>query len=136
MNQSAKVAIGFAAVAAVAALALWGKFHQPNAPRSYVPRRSGTVTFTKDIAPIIFKNCSSCHRPGQSAPFNLLTYEDVKKHARQIVEVTSKRYMPPWLPEPGYGEFIGARVYDERPNRPHPAVGVGRHIARDGRFAA
>jgi len=58
------------------------------------------VTFNRDIAPIIFTSCASCHRPGEAAPFSLLTYEDVKKHARQIAEVTRTRNMPPWLPEP------------------------------------
>ena len=67
-------------------------------------------TFTRDIAPIIFQNCSTCHRPGQSAPFNLLNYQDVKKHMKEIAEVTARRYMPPWLPEPGYGDFAGARL--------------------------
>ncbi len=58
------------------------------------------VTFNRDIAPIIFNSCASCHRPGEAAPFSLLTYEDVKRHARQIAEVTRTRNMPPWLPEP------------------------------------
>ena len=65
----------------------------------------GPVTFSRDVAPIVFQRCAGCHRPGQSAPFALLTYEEIKKHARQIAEVTQRRYMPPWLPEPGYGEF-------------------------------
>jgi tetratricopeptide (TPR) repeat protein len=58
------------------------------------------VTYNRDIAPIIFRSCSTCHRPGEAAPFSLLTYSDVKRHARQIVEVTQSRAMPPWLPEP------------------------------------
>ena len=58
------------------------------------------VTFNRDIAPIIFNSCASCHRPGEATPFSLLTYEDVKRHARQIAEVTRTRSMPPWLPEP------------------------------------
>jgi Tfp pilus assembly protein PilF len=58
------------------------------------------ITFNRDVAPIIFRSCSSCHRPGEAAPFALLTYPDVKKHARQIAEVTQSRAMPPWLPEP------------------------------------
>ena len=66
-------------------------------------------TFTKDVAPIVFEHCSPCHRPSQVAPFSLLSYRDVRKRARQIVDVTGRRYMPPWLPEPGYGEFIGER---------------------------
>ena len=66
-------------------------------------------TFAHDIAPIVYQNCSPCHRPGEPGPFPLLTYEDVKKHARQIVSVTRSRYMPPWLPEPGYGDFRDER---------------------------
>jgi len=58
------------------------------------------VTFTRDIAPIMFRSCSSCHRPGEAAPFSLLTYSDAKRHAHQIVDVTQSRIMPPWLPEP------------------------------------
>ncbi len=72
------------------------------------------VTFTKDVAPIIFENCSSCHRPGEIGPFNLLTYEDVTSRARDVARVTQARVMPPWKPEPGYGpEFIGARLLTE-----------------------
>jgi Flp pilus assembly protein TadD len=67
------------------------------------------VTFTKDIAPIVFQSCAPCHRPGEAAPFPLLTYEDVKRHATQIAAVTKRRYMPPWPPELGYGDFEGAR---------------------------
>src|SRR6185369_13854559 len=63
------------------------------------------ATFNRDIAPIIFKRCSPCHRPGQAGPLNLLTYTDVRKRAREIADVTLSRTMPPWLPEPGYGEF-------------------------------
>src|SRR4051812_32882613 len=69
----------------------------------------GPVTFNKHIAPVVFKNCASCHRPGQSAPFALLTYADVKKRAKQIVEVTHARYMPPWLPDGPRDEFVGDR---------------------------
>ena len=67
------------------------------------------LTFNRHIAPLIFKNCAVCHHPGGSAPFSLLTYADVKKRAQQIATVTRSRYMPPWLPEPGYGEFVGER---------------------------
>src|SRR5579885_1994505 len=66
-------------------------------------------TFNKDIAPIVFHQCAPCHRPGEAAPFSLLTYEDVARHARQIVTVTKSRYMPPWMPEPGFGKFAGER---------------------------
>jgi tetratricopeptide (TPR) repeat protein/mono/diheme cytochrome c family protein len=72
------------------------------ASRSTAPTADAqnSVTFNRDIAPIIFHSCSTCHRPGEAAPFSLLTYSDVKKHARQIVDVTRSRAMPPWLPEP------------------------------------
>lgn len=68
--------------------------------------------FNHDIAPIIFKSCSPCHRPGEAAPFSLLTYVDVKKRAKQIADVTRRRYMPPWLPDPG-GFSEEQRLSDE-----------------------
>jgi len=58
------------------------------------------VTFNHDIAPIMFRSCATCHRPGEAAPFSLLAYAEVRKHARQIADVTRSRVMPPWLPEP------------------------------------
>jgi len=67
------------------------------------------ITFNKHIAPLIFQYCSPCHRSGEAAPFPLLTYEDVRNHALQIVAVTQRRFMPPWLPEPGFGNFVGER---------------------------
>ena len=74
-----------------------------------VLRAQQSVTFTHDIAPILRQNCVSCHRPGESGPFPLLGYDDAKKHARQIATVTTSRFMPPWLPEPGHGDFEGER---------------------------
>ena len=70
-------------------------------------------TFNKDIAPILYQNCATCHRPGEVAPFPLLTYQDASKRASLIALVTKKRYMPPWKPEPGYGEFAHARRLTE-----------------------
>src|SRR5215813_10451828 len=67
------------------------------------------ITFNKQIAPILFANCAACHHTGGAGPFGLIEYQEVKKRARQIVTVTGSRYMPPWLPEPGYGEFADAR---------------------------
>jgi Flp pilus assembly protein TadD len=67
------------------------------------------VSFNQHIAPIVHQYCAPCHRPGEAAPFSLLTYEDVKRHASQIAAVTRRRYMPPWLPEPGYGDFVEER---------------------------
>ena len=56
------------------------------------------VTFSRAIAPIIFRYCASCHHAGEAGPFPLITYGDVKSHARQIADVTSRHLMPPWLP--------------------------------------
>jgi tetratricopeptide (TPR) repeat protein len=66
-------------------------------------------TFTHNIAPIVFRSCSPCHHTGGAGPFPLLTFEDVRKHARQIADVTRSRFMPPWLPEQGYGDFEDER---------------------------
>jgi Copper type II ascorbate-dependent monooxygenase, C-terminal domain len=66
------------------------------------------ITFTKQIAPLMFDRCAACHRPGESAPFSLLTYADVKRHATQIAAVTKSRFMPPWLPDAG-PKFEGER---------------------------
>jgi hypothetical protein len=58
-----------------------------------------TPTFNKDIAPILYQNCVTCHRPGEVAPFSLLTYQDAAKRAKLISTVTERRYMPPWKAE-------------------------------------
>ncbi|HEY3455610.1 MAG TPA: tetratricopeptide repeat protein [Bryobacteraceae bacterium] len=67
------------------------------------------VTFSKDIAPVVFTHCAPCHHDGGSAPFPLTAFEDVSRHATQIVTVTQSRYMPPWPPEPRFGDFAGER---------------------------
>lgn len=68
-----------------------------------------TPTFAHDVAPILYQYCATCHRPGEPGPFSLLSYSDAKKRAAQIAAVTSSRYMPPWLPEPGHGDFADER---------------------------
>ena len=65
------------------------------------------VTFSAEIAPILFERCGGCHRPQGAAPFSLLTYAAARPRARLIAAVTKARIMPPWKSEPGYGEFIG-----------------------------
>jgi hypothetical protein len=55
-------------------------------------------TFSRDVAPILHKACAGCHRADGVAPFPLLAYQDAAKRARLIATVTTKRYMPPWLP--------------------------------------
>jgi len=66
-----------------------------------------TPTFARDVAPILFEHCAPCHHPGGAGPFSLLSYSEARRRARQIAKVTSRRYMPPWLPEPGRGRFLG-----------------------------
>jgi tetratricopeptide (TPR) repeat protein/mono/diheme cytochrome c family protein len=94
------------AAAALAGLAAVAALHSPAALQGAQDR--APVTFSKDVAPILFDHCASCHRPGQIAPFSVLDYASVRPYARQIAEATARRTMPPWLPEPGYGEFRGA----------------------------
>jgi Flp pilus assembly protein TadD len=62
------------------------------------PQTPARITFSRDIAPIVFRSCAPCHHAGEAGPFPLITYGDVKSHARQIADVTGKRLMPPWLP--------------------------------------
>ncbi len=66
-------------------------------------------TFNKDVAPILFASCASCHRPNEVGPFPLLTYQDAKKRAKQIAAVTEKKVMPPWKPTVGHEVFKDAR---------------------------
>ena len=66
-------------------------------------------TYNQNIAPILYQNCAGCHRPGEVAPFSLLTYQDAAKRAGLIAAVTKARVMPPWKAEPGYGDFKDAR---------------------------
>lgn len=80
----------------------------PNSPAAAADS-SRPLTFNKDIAPILFQHCAPCHRPGQSGPFSLLSFDDAHKHAKQIAEVTASRFMPPWLPEPGLAAFANDR---------------------------
>ncbi|MEM1358458.1 MAG: cytochrome c, partial [Bacteroidota bacterium] len=69
----------------------------------------GQVTFSEHIAPIIYKNCTGCHRPGEVAPIPFTNYEEVKNWANMIQYVTEIRYMPPWPPNREYSKFLGER---------------------------
>ena len=79
------------------------------AAEAMVAKGAGDITFSRDVAPIVFAKCAACHRPGEAAPFSLLTYDDVRRRASQIAEVTRSRFMPPWAPKAGCGDFAGAR---------------------------
>jgi len=112
-RRLAVIAFGGLVVAVVAGLALRSTRPKGEAAAAYVPRAPGTLTFTRDIAPIIFQQCAPCHRPGQSTPFTLLTYEEVRKKSATISDAIERRYMPPWLPEHGYGDFADERRLSE-----------------------
>ncbi len=71
---------------------------------------AGAVTFTENVAPIIFNNCTSCHRPGEMGPFSLMSYNDVRPRGRQIVAVTRAHQMPPWKAAPSDFAFRGDRT--------------------------
>jgi len=74
---------------------------QANGPGS-APRN---VTFNKEIAPIFYKSCAECHRPGEAAPFSVLSYKDVRPWARSIKEKVVSREMPPWHADPHVGQW-------------------------------
>ena len=97
----------WAALVLAVAAAACGRARSDQAPAS--PPPAEPVTFNRQVAPIVYRNCAPCHRPGEAGPFSLLSYADVRKRADQIARVTASRYMPPWPPAPGYGEFVGER---------------------------
>lgn len=103
MLLACRGAFGLATIVAVAV----GSFHVLPCAADDAP--PAAVTFNKHIAPILWKNCASCHRPSEIGPFSLLTYADVSKRADFIAEITASRRMPPWKAEPNFGKF-----HDER----------------------
>ncbi len=78
-------------------------------PRRAIRAAEAPVTWSRQIAHIVYQNCATCHHPGGSGPFSLLTFRDAYRRGPQMVQATQSRYMPPWLPAPGYGDFAGAR---------------------------
>jgi hypothetical protein len=66
-------------------------------------------TFSKDVAPILYKNCVTCHRPGEMAPMSLITYDQVRPYARAIRQRTELGTMPPWHAEAPTGTFSNER---------------------------
>ena len=72
------------------------------------------VTFAREIAPIIFANCTTCHREGAVAPFSLESFADVRRHAEQIRVMAELKLMPPWKPTRGFGRFRDEQFLTER----------------------
>lgn len=79
-------------------------------PKTALEAEEATVSFARDIAPLLQQRCETCHRPGQVAPFALTNYAEAKSHAEMMVEVTQQRLMPPWIPGPATAHrFVGQR---------------------------
>jgi mono/diheme cytochrome c family protein len=74
---------------------------------------AATPTFTKDVAPILQKNCQTCHRPGEAAPFAMLTYEQTRPWAAAIKEAVLTKKMPPWFADPHYGKFSNGNALSQ-----------------------
>jgi hypothetical protein len=75
---------------------------------------AGTPTFTRDVAAILYKECVSCHRPGEAAPMSLLTYEQARPYARAIANAVTNRTMPPWHADAPAGTFHNERSLTDR----------------------
>src|SRR5690606_31482667 len=75
---------------------------------------SEEVTFHQHIRPLMAKHCQYCHQPGTTAPFSLISYDDVAGNAEMIAEVVAEQRMPPWYASPKHGEFTNNRVMDRR----------------------
>src|SRR6267378_2985459 len=74
-----------------------------------VEESNPTVTFNKDVLPILRKNCQTCHRPGQIGPFSMLSYKETRPWAKAIKAAVASRTMPPWFADPRYGHFTNDR---------------------------
>ena len=107
--MTTRTVLALASAALLVALVARGEapVQAQNAPAP--SRAEGRVTFTETIAPIVYDNCVSCHRPGEAAPFSLISYEDVRNRGALIASVTAARYMPPWQATHGFGEFEDER---------------------------
>jgi len=71
---------------------------------------AATPTFSKDVAPILQQRCQTCHRPGEAAPFSMLTYQSTRPWAASIKEAVKSRRMPPWFADPHFGNFANDRT--------------------------
>src|SRR5579885_3835764 len=70
-------------------------------------------TFYKDVLPILQKNCQTCHRPGEAAPFSLMSYDTTRPYAKSIKDAVLTRQMPPWFADPHFGKFANDRRLSE-----------------------
>lgn len=77
------------------------------------PSKPSVPTFTKDVAPILYKHCTGCHRPGEIGPMSLLTYDDVRPRAKDIRDKVGDGLMPPWHADKTHGRFSNDRSLSE-----------------------
>ena len=104
-----RATITFAALGFCAALvSTSAEQSAPQRASSPAPGRA-VPTFTKDVAPILYKNCVGCHRPGEIGPMSLLTYDDARPHAKAIRDEVGDGNMPPWHADPKHGKFANDR---------------------------
>jgi hypothetical protein len=101
-------------VPAAAGLALCLGALTAAAPQSPATAPAGIPTYTKDVAPILFKNCTGCHRPGEIGPMSLLTYDDVRPRAKDIRDKIDDGAMPPWHADAPRGTFLNERGLTEQ----------------------
>src|SRR6185437_1187225 len=73
-----------------------------------------SVTYSREIAPILRKHCQECHRPGEIGPFSMLTYEQTRPWAAAIKESILAKKMPPWFADPHYGKFSNDRSLTQK----------------------
>ncbi len=78
------------------------------------PAGERVPTYSREVSRILAENCQTCHRPGDIAPFPLLSFGDAVSRADKIAEKTGARIMPPWKPDPGFGEYLGDRRLSDR----------------------
>ncbi len=98
-------------IVSITLLLLWVSLQYSCSNENSMP---DTVTYTEHIAPILFKNCTVCHRPEGNGHFNLVTYSDARNYASGIAYAVRERIMPPWPADPHYSEFVGQMVLSER----------------------
>lgn len=102
---------GFSYIAAITICLVAGLAFIATTKADNNSKNSGkNVTFTKDVAPIFFKNCSECHRAGEGAPFSTMSYKEVRPWAKSIKEKITNRTMPPWHADPHFGDFKNNRT--------------------------
>src|SRR5438105_1228110 len=99
MTEQSVFGIAASVLVCAAAISASGGAPDQSAAKPMAP------TYTKDVAPILYKNCTGCHRPGEIAPMSLLTYDDVRPRAKDIRDEVGEGKMPPWHADKAHGKF-------------------------------